>query len=74
MRDKALRVLKGESILYDPMHALIFCSSHGYTARLVLLWEKIGTYEDVWMDRNNEGNTPEASSQVACHFNLYGPT
>jgi len=34
-------------------------------------------YEDVlrfWMDRENEGNTPEASSQVVHHLNLYGTT
>jgi hypothetical protein len=77
LREKALRVLKSESIPYDPMHALILCSSHSYTPGLVLLWEKMGMYEDVlrfWMDRENEGNTPEASSQVVRHLNLYGPT
>jgi hypothetical protein len=47
MRDKALRVLKNESIPYDPMHALILCSSHGYTPGLVLPWEKMGMYEDI---------------------------
>jgi vacuolar protein sorting-associated protein 11 len=34
-------------------------------------------YEDVLrfrMDRDNEGNTPEASSQVVYHLNLYSPT
>ncbi|KIM77475.1 hypothetical protein PILCRDRAFT_76651 [Piloderma croceum F 1598] len=77
MRDKALRVLKSESIPYDPMHGLILCSSHSYTPGLVLLWEKMGMYEDVlrfWMDRDSEGNTPEASSQVVHHLNLYDPT
>jgi len=76
LRDKALRILKSEIIPYDPMHALILCSSHGYTPGLVLLWEKMGMYEDIlrfWMDRENEGNTPEASSQVVFHLNLYGP-
>jgi hypothetical protein len=77
MRDKASQVLKSESIPYDPMHALILCSSYSYTPGLVLLWEKMGMYEDVlrfWMDRDSEGNTPEASSQVVHHLNLYGPT
>jgi vacuolar protein sorting-associated protein 11 len=77
MRDKALRVLKSESILYNPMHVLIIYSSHSYTPGLVLLWEKMGMYKDVlrfWMDRDSEGNTPEASSQVVHHLNLYGPT
>jgi vacuolar protein sorting-associated protein 11 len=77
MRDKALRVFKSESIPYDPMHALIFCWSHGYTPGLVHLWEKMVMYEDVlrfWMDWDSEGNTPEASSQVVYNLNLYGPT
>jgi vacuolar protein sorting-associated protein 11 len=77
LRDKALRVLKSDSIPYDPMHALILCSSYGYTPGLVLLWEKMEMYEDIlrfWMDRDNEGKTPEASSQVVHHLNLYGPT
>jgi len=77
MRDKALQVLKSESIPYDPMHALILCSNYSYTPGLVLLWEKMGMYEDVlrfWMDRDSEGNTPEASLQVVHHLNLYGPT
>jgi hypothetical protein len=77
LRNKALRVLESEDIPYDPMHALILCSSHRYTPGLVLLWEKMGMYEDVlrfWMDRDNEGNTPEASSQVIHHLNMYGPT
>ena len=77
LRDKASRVLKSETIPYDPMHALILCSSYGHTPGLVLLWEKMGMYEDIlrfWMDRENEGNTPEASSQVVHHLNLYGPT
>jgi hypothetical protein len=49
------------------MHALILCLSHSYAPGLVLVWEKMGIYEDVlrfWMDRDGEGNTPEASSQV----------
>ena len=58
MRKKALRVLKSKSIPYDPMHALILCSSQGYTPVLIHLWEKMGMYEDalrLWMDRDNEG-------------------
>jgi len=59
------------------MHALILCLSHSYAPGLVLVWEKMGIYEDVlrfWMDGNGEGNTPEASSQMVLHLNMYGPT
>ncbi|KAF7976736.1 hypothetical protein HWV62_5706 [Athelia sp. TMB] len=76
-RDKALRVLKSETIPYDPTHALILCSSHEYTPGLVLLWERMGMFEDVlrfWMYRDKEGNTPDASAQVVQHLNKYGPT
>jgi hypothetical protein len=57
--DKALRVLKSETIPYDPMHALILCSNHGYTPGLILLWKKTGMYEDITiLDGSGErGNT-----------------
>ena len=72
MRDKALRELKNESTPYDPMNVLIPCPSRSYTPGLVHRC----MYEDIrfWMDRDNEGNTPEASPQVVYHLNLYGPT
>ncbi|KAJ7832439.1 hypothetical protein B0H14DRAFT_3871957 [Mycena olivaceomarginata] len=53
LRRKALRVPKGKTLPYDPTHALILCSTRGYTRGLVLLWEHMGMYEDVlrfWMD------------------------
>ena len=74
-REKAQRLLQSQTIPYDPTHALILCSSCGYTRGLVLLWEKMGMYEDVlrfWMDRDKEGTTPEASAQVVHHLKLYG--
>ncbi|GAW08826.1 vacuolar membrane protein [Lentinula edodes] len=76
LKEKALRVLRSETIPYDTTHALILCSSRGYTKGLVLLWEKMGMYEDVlrfWMERDKEGATPEASTQVLKHLQLYGP-
>jgi vacuolar protein sorting-associated protein 11 len=76
-RGKALRVLNSETIPYDPTHALILCSSHSFTPGLVLLWEKMGMYEDVlrfWMDQDKEGLNPSASAEVIRHLNLYGPT
>ena len=77
LREKALRVLKSESIPYDPTHALILCSSRSFTPGLVHLWEKMGMHEDVlrfWMDRDKEGTTPDASRQVVEHLKLYGDT
>ena len=40
LQGKALRVLKSESIPYDPTHALILCSTRNFTEGLVLLWER----------------------------------
>ncbi|KAG6844504.1 hypothetical protein H0H87_006329 [Tephrocybe sp. NHM501043] len=76
LRNKAMTVLTSNDLPYDPMHALILCSSRGYTEGLVLLWEKMGMYEDVlrfWMDRDKEGANPGASVQVVNHLNRYGP-
>ncbi|KIK69043.1 hypothetical protein GYMLUDRAFT_35082 [Collybiopsis luxurians FD-317 M1] len=74
LKQKALRLLRSETIPYDTTHALILCSSRGYTKGLVLLWEKMGMYEDVlrfWMDQ--EGSTTGASAEVVRHLKLYGP-
>ncbi|KAF9073561.1 hypothetical protein BDP27DRAFT_1260105 [Rhodocollybia butyracea] len=77
LKEKALRILRSRTIPYDTTHALIICSSRGYTKGLVLLWEKMGMYEDVlrfWMERDQEGSTPEASKEVVRHLKLYGPS
>ncbi|KII88329.1 hypothetical protein PLICRDRAFT_688881 [Plicaturopsis crispa FD-325 SS-3] len=79
LRAKALRVLQSDTIPYDPTHALILCSTRGYTSGLVLLWEKMGMYEDVlrfWMDRAKDPATEapaDASAKVIHHLKLYGP-
>ncbi|KAG5635623.1 hypothetical protein H0H81_010584 [Sphagnurus paluster] len=75
LRSKAMRVLRSTSLPYDPMHALILCSSRGFTEGLVLLWEKMGIYEEVlrfWMDKHREGTVPGASAQVVEHLERYG--
>ncbi|KAK0463502.1 uncharacterized protein EV420DRAFT_1518537 [Desarmillaria tabescens] len=74
-REKAMRVLNSDTIPYDPTHALILCSSRGYTEGLVLLWERMGMYEDVlrfWMDREKEGTVSGASTEVVKHLKQYG--
>ncbi|KAJ6501655.1 hypothetical protein C8R47DRAFT_1253435 [Mycena vitilis] len=73
LRRKALSVLKSKTLPYDPTHALILCSSRGYTRGLVLLWERMGMYEDVlrfWMDSAEPGS----SDEVVRHLAAYGPT
>jgi hypothetical protein len=77
MRDKAMRVLRSDSIPYDSTHALILCSTHRFTQGLVLLWEKMGMYEDVlrfWMDQHKEGaaSSSGASAKVIEHLMHYG--
>lgn len=78
MRDKAMRVLRSNSIPYDSTHALILCSTYRFTQGLVLLWEKMGMYEDVlrfWMDQHKEGGaagSSSASAKVIEHLMHYG--
>lgn len=79
MRDKAMRVLRSDSIPYDSTHALILCSTHRFTQGLVLFWEKMGMYEDVlrfWMDQHKEGgaaaSSSGASAKVIEHLMHYG--
>ncbi|KZT23981.1 hypothetical protein NEOLEDRAFT_509554 [Neolentinus lepideus HHB14362 ss-1] len=76
LRDKALLVLKSSKIPYDSTHALILCSTQQYTPGLLLLWEKMGMYEEVlrfWMDKDKEGVSSEASGQVIKCLDQYGP-
>ncbi|TFY61363.1 hypothetical protein EVG20_g7092 [Dentipellis fragilis] len=80
--DKALRLLRDVAIPYDPTHALILCSSRNFTPGLVLLWERLGMYEDVlrfWMERDRnagaDGNADadaEAAREVMACLAKYG--
>lgn len=77
LRAKALCVLQSQDIPYDMMHALILCSTNGYTPGLVLLWEKMGMYEEVlrfWMDKDKGGieADPQASKKVVECLDRYG--
>ena len=81
--DKALRLLQSTHLPYDLTHALVLCSSHQYTPGLILLWEKMGMYEDVlrfWMEAHNSGSTSVSgfsdaspSAQVISALRKYGP-
>lgn len=81
---KALRLLDSTHLPYDLTHALVLCSSHQYTPGLILLWEKMGMYEDVlrfWMEEHNSASTSRMgfaessppSSQVISALRKYGP-
>ncbi|KAL5529475.1 hypothetical protein ACEPAG_5460 [Sanghuangporus baumii] len=72
---KALALLKSD-LPYDSMHALILCSTRNFTPGLVLLWEKLGMYEDVlrfWMAQEIEAHVLGASTQVLRALEKYGP-
>ncbi|KAL7410424.1 hypothetical protein BDY24DRAFT_436415 [Mrakia frigida] len=64
---KALRLLEqGDKIPYDPTHALILCSTNGFTEGLVELWEKLGMYEDVvrfWMEKEREDEDEDGDEE-----------
>ncbi|KAI6039353.1 hypothetical protein EDC04DRAFT_2868030 [Pisolithus marmoratus] len=69
-KEKALRLLRSSHLPYDATHALILCSSYSYAPGLVLLWEKMGMYEDIlrfWMDQYNSGVRAVAESGDASH-------
>ena len=50
---RTTHVLRNEATLpYEPVHALIVCSTHSFTDGLVLQWEIMGMYEEdlrFWM-------------------------
>lgn len=86
---KALQLLRSSHLPYDATHALILCSSCSYTPGLVLLWEKLGMYEDVlrfWMEQHHSGvrsasetggstygGSSSPSTQVIVALRQYGP-
>ena len=84
-RQKALSLLADDTKPYDPIHAMILCSTAGFTDGLVGLWESMGMYEDVlrfWMDKDKEdgvglngtsNNDRHPSDEVLRCLDLYGP-
>lgn len=83
LRNKAVAVLRDDvAFPYDQSHALLICSTYGFTDGLIILWEKMGMYEDIlrfWMERENSqpntdlGNGKRASDEVLRHLGVYGP-
>lgn len=76
LREKALALLESKTLPYDPTHALILCSTRDFTKGLVLLWERLGMYEDVlrfWIAQETELHAPGASAQVLSALQRYGP-
>ncbi|KAG2140932.1 uncharacterized protein EDB93DRAFT_1241828 [Suillus bovinus] len=77
-QDKALKVLTTDSLPCDKTHALILCSSYSYTPGLIILWEKLGMYEDIlrfWMDKHSASpSESSASTEVVQALERYGPT
>jgi hypothetical protein len=79
LENKAMKVLRSSTLPYDPTHALILCSTHGFTEGLVLLWEKLGMYEDIirfWISQAQSqppSNAPnESSKKVVTSLQTYG--
>ncbi|KAJ9473990.1 E3 ubiquitin-protein ligase PEP5 [Pseudozyma hubeiensis] len=77
-RKKALRLLQQYSTLpYDMSHAVMLCSMEGFDDGLILLYERMGMYEDVvrlHMDSalvDSEGSA--SSAKVISALHRYGP-
>jgi hypothetical protein len=84
MKSKALIVLKS-NFEYDPTHALLVCSTRQFTDGQILLWEKLGMYEDIlryWMDKEkasaslgeNVKTNERPSAEALRYLKRYGET
>ena len=86
-QEKVLGLLAQNDLLpYDPIHALILCSTSGFTDGLVGLWESMGMYEDVIRFHMEKDELPSKgvnghdeggrapSDEVLRYLDLYGPT
>lgn len=79
LKEKAMKVLTSSRLPYDPTHALILCSTHGFIEGLVLLWEKLGMYEDIirfWISQASSSSSTtdddDASEKVINCLLTYG--
>jgi hypothetical protein len=77
--DKALALLRDGSASYDRSHALMLCYIRSFVPGQILIWEKLGMYEDIiryWIDEDKENSTPDSScsKEVLRHLDMYGPS
>ncbi|PWN52887.1 hypothetical protein IE53DRAFT_239997 [Violaceomyces palustris] len=67
-REKALHLLEQHDKLpYDITHALVLCSTEKFTEGLILLYERMGMYEDIlrhWMDLSIERKYESGNREV----------
>ncbi|CDZ97685.1 Vacuolar assembly/sorting protein PEP5/VPS11 [Phaffia rhodozyma] len=69
-RAKAFSLVEkaGDEHAYDITAALILCSTSDFSEGMVLLWEKLGMYEDVlrfWMEKENEREVDGSNGLVS---------
>nr|XP_019013036.1 vacuolar membrane protein [Kwoniella pini CBS 10737]OCF51817.1 vacuolar membrane protein [Kwoniella pini CBS 10737] len=70
--EKALAVIQDDSLPYDPMHALILCSTSGFEDGMIKLWEQMGMYEDIIRFYIQRPFSSNSSEKVLRHLDLYG--
>ncbi|PWN27900.1 hypothetical protein BDZ90DRAFT_231675 [Jaminaea rosea] len=77
---RAVRLLRQHKTLpYDVAHTLVLCEQASFIQGVVILYERMGMFEDVvrlWMDRAHEelarGDTPESAEEVLAALKRYG--
>lgn len=68
-RERALRLLQQHASLpYDPSHAMMLCAVENFSDGLILLYERMGLYEDVVRLHMESGS----STQVVSSLQRYG--
>lgn len=76
-QEKALSLLRDDSIPLDRSHALMVCYMRSFVPGQILIWEKMGMYEDIiryWIDQDKEDSSPDVScsKEVLRHLDMYG--
>lgn len=77
---RAIQLLRqNKSLPYDVAHTLILCEDAHFTPGIVILYERMGMYEDVvrlWIDRTTQelarGESPSSSHEVLAALKRYG--
>ena len=74
-QDKALRLLADRNLPFDPVHAMILCSTAHFTDGLMGLWESMGMYEDIlryWIEKDTAEGEAAAEDGVNGHVKTNG--